>query len=132
VLVVGSTEHRGYRHLIIRKPNGAKILLPEWMTTAEAGAIQTVAIPRLSINKLLELRAFLDRLMTSSEDQPSGGVNDETLETTRTRSVQDTAVKQLDATSTKTSIRAAQNATQRGDAGRRCGKSKHRSSGGKR
>jgi len=102
------------------------------MTTAEAGAIQTVTIPRLSINKLLELRAFLDRLMPSSEDQPSGGVNDETLETTRTRSVQDTAVKQLDATSTKTSIRAAQNATQRSDACRRRGKSKHRSSGVKR
>jgi hypothetical protein len=132
VLVVASTEHRGYRHLIIRKPNGAKTLLPEWMTTAEAGAIQTVSSPRLSINKLLELRAFLDRLMTSSEDQPSGGVNDETLETTRTRSVQDTAVKQLDATSTKTSNRATQNATQRSDAGRRRGKSKHRSSGGKR
>jgi uncharacterized protein YifN (PemK superfamily) len=82
VLVVASTEHRGYRHLIIRKPNGAKTLLPEWMTTAEAGAIQTVSSPRLSINKLLELRAFLDRLMTSSEDQPSGGMNDEILETT--------------------------------------------------
>ena len=48
----------------MRKPNGAKILLPEWMTTAEAGAIQTVSSPRLSIIKLLELRAFLDRLMT--------------------------------------------------------------------
>jgi hypothetical protein len=90
VLVVGSTEHRGYRPLIMRKPNSAKILLPKWMTTAEGGAIQTVSSPRLSINKLLELRAFLDRHMTSSEDQLSGGVNDETLETTRTRSVQDT------------------------------------------
>jgi hypothetical protein len=56
VLVVGSTEHRGFRRLIIVKPDdGAKTLLPEWMTTPESAAFQTVLCPRLSINKLLEL-----------------------------------------------------------------------------
>jgi hypothetical protein len=133
VLVVGSTEHRGFRHLIILKPDdGAKTLLPEWMTTPESAAFQTVLCPRLSINKLFELRALLDRLGASSENQPSGGLNDETLEATRTQSVPNTGVEHFVATSTKASARAVQNTFQRDDVGRRLRNSKHGSPEAKR
>ena len=67
VHVVGETEHGGSRHLIIRKPSdGAKCLLPEWMTSPAAGVIRIVSCPRLSVNRLVELRGLIDRLMASS------------------------------------------------------------------
>ena len=57
VLVVGDKEHGGTRYLIICKPGeGARLLLPEWMTFPEAGAIQTLSRPRLSVTRLVELR----------------------------------------------------------------------------
>jgi hypothetical protein len=46
VLVVGDKEHGGVRHLIVRKPDGARFLLPEWMTLPEAGAIRILSCPR--------------------------------------------------------------------------------------
>jgi hypothetical protein len=59
VLIIGTTEHGGGRQLIIRKPDGAKSLIPEWMTFAEAGAIRIMSCPRLSVDSLLQLRAFI-------------------------------------------------------------------------
>jgi hypothetical protein len=66
VLVVGSKVHAGTRHLIIGRPDGANLLLPEWMTSPDAGAIRILSCPRLCVNRLVELRALLDRLMASS------------------------------------------------------------------
>jgi hypothetical protein len=66
VLVVGETEHGGALHLIVRKPGGAKLLLPAWMTFPESSSVTILSCPRLSVNGLLELRALLDRLMASS------------------------------------------------------------------
>src|SRR5438105_4425046 len=64
MLVVGYTEHGAARHLIIRNPNdGTKSLLPEWMTFAGTGAIRIVSCPRFYVNRLVELRALIDRLM---------------------------------------------------------------------
>ena len=84
VLVVGETEHGGVLHLIIRKPDGAKLLLPAWMTSAESGSVKILSCPRLSVNRLLDLRALLDRLMTSSSPKPlpGGGRSNEAMETT--------------------------------------------------
>src|SRR5262249_30655203 len=92
VLVVGETEHGGALHLIVRKPSGAKLLLPAWMTFPESSAVTILSCPRLSVNRLLELRALLDRLMASSSPHhvPGGGRSNEPTETPPSGSVQDT------------------------------------------
>ena len=36
VLVIGEKEHGGTRYLIICNGDGARLLLPEWMTSARA------------------------------------------------------------------------------------------------
>jgi hypothetical protein len=83
VLVVGETEHGGALHLIIRKRDGAKLLLPAWMTFPESSSVNILSCPRLSVNRLLDLRALLDRLMASSSPHhmPGGGRNNESMET---------------------------------------------------
>jgi hypothetical protein len=66
VPIVGHIEHAGTRHLIIRTADKSGFLLPSWMTTPEAGAIQIVPDPRLPLNRIVELRALVDKLMISS------------------------------------------------------------------
>src|SRR5262252_159564 len=75
VPIVGHIEHAGTRHLIIRTADKSGFLLPSWMTAPEAGAIQIVAGPRLPLNRIIELRALVDRLMASSSGElvPTGG-----------------------------------------------------------
>jgi hypothetical protein len=75
VPIVGHIEHAGTRHLIIRTADKSGFLLPSWMTTPEAGAIQIVPDPQLPLNRIIELRALVDRLMVSSsgEPVPTGG-----------------------------------------------------------
>lgn len=91
MLVVGDIEHGGARHLIIRKPSdGSRFLLPAWMTFPAAGAIAIVSCPRLSVNRLIELRTLLDRLMASSPGkQVPGGQSNETIAAAPSRSIQD-------------------------------------------
>src|SRR5262249_27292264 len=87
VLVVGETEHGDTLHLIVRKSDGTKLLLPAWMTFPESNSVKILSCPRLSVNRLLDLRALLDRLMSSSSPPKhvrGGGRNDETLEATST------------------------------------------------
>jgi Family of unknown function (DUF5372) len=125
VVVVGDKKHGGTRYLIICKPGeGARLLLPEWMTFPEAGAIQTLSCPRLSVKQLVELRALIDRLMASSPGNyvPGGGQSNETMEATPTRPVHDTATTiRPTATSTNDSSETAQGASGGGDV-RRCSK----------
>jgi hypothetical protein len=125
VLVVGDKKHGGTRHLIICKPGeGARLLLPEWMTFPEAATIRTLSCPRISVKRLVELRALIDRLMVSSpgNNVPGGGQSDETMEVTPTRSVHATATAiRPTATSTNDSSEAAQGASGGGDV-RRCSK----------
>ena len=66
VLIIGHVEHAGIRHLITRPADGSAVLLPAWMTAPEAGLIQIVTCPRLPVNRIIELRALVDRLMASS------------------------------------------------------------------
>jgi hypothetical protein len=128
VLVVGEKEHAGTRHLIIRGPDGAKILLPEWMVHPDAGAIRTVSYPRLCVNRLIELRALVDRLMASSPHKnfAGGEKRNETIEDVTTRSLQDVALRAAIPT-TKDSSGNAQDASGRGvDGTHRCVKYKRR------
>ena len=132
VLVVGSTEHGNACHLIIRKPDdGAKSLLPEWMTSPEAGTIRIVSCPHLSVNRLLDVRTVVDGLMASFGKQVRGGCNNETMDPGSTRSVQDTSAERTTTTSTSNSIRSAKSASQRSDVCHRRKKSK-RQPGGRR
>src|SRR5215470_4874106 len=75
VPIVGHIEHAGTRHLIIRTADKSGFLLPSWMAASEAGAIQIVPGPRLPLNRIIELRALVDRLMASSSGElvPTGG-----------------------------------------------------------
>jgi hypothetical protein len=122
VLVVGERENGGTRYLIICKPGeGARLLLPEWMTFPEAGAIQTLSRPRLSVTRLVELRALIDRLMALSPGNqlPGGGQSNEAMEATPTRPVHDTTTLRSTANSTSDRGDTAQGAFGGGDL-RRC------------
>ena len=136
VVVVGDKKHGGTRHLIICKPGeGARLLLPEWMTFPEAGTIRTLSCPRLSVKRLVELRAMIDRLMASSPGNhvPRGGQNNATMEATPTRSVHDTATTiRPTATSANDSGETAQGASGGGDV-RRCSRKRRdgKSGGGR-
>jgi hypothetical protein len=117
VLVIGDKEHAGTRHLIIRGPDGAKILLPEWMTFPHAGTIRTLSCPRLCVNRLVELRALLDRLMASSPGKhiPGGGERNEAIEVVTTRPIQDVSDLRASVCTAKTGRGTAQNAAGRGN-----------------
>jgi len=116
VLVVGDKQHAGARHLIILRPDGAKILLPEWMTSPNAGAIRIVSYPRLCVNRLIELRALLDRLMASSLHKhfPGGEQRNETIADITTGSLQVAALRAAVPT-TKDGSGNAQASSRRGD-----------------
>jgi hypothetical protein len=98
-----------------------RFLLPEWMTVPEAGAIQTLSCPRLSVTRLVELRALLDRLMALSPGNhlPGGGQSNEAMEATPTRPVHDTTTLRPTAPSTSDRSETAQGASRGGDL-RRC------------
>jgi hypothetical protein len=135
VLVVGDKKHGGTRHLIICKPGeGARLLLPEWMTFPEAGTIRTLSCPRLSVNQLVELRAQIDRLMASSPGNhvPGGGQSNETMEATPTRSVHDTATIRPTAIATNDSSKTPHGASGAGDVRRCSRKRRNGQSGGGR
>jgi Family of unknown function (DUF5372) len=69
VVIIGDHSFAGERHLIIRKPDGGAYYVPAWMASEKAGAIRTVARPRLSVDCLLELRQITDRLIGFSSEQ---------------------------------------------------------------
>jgi hypothetical protein len=117
VLVVGDKEHAGTRHLIIRRPDGANILLPEWMASPEAGAIRIVSYPRLCVNRLLELRALIDRLMASSTGKhiSAGGQSNETIEIVTAGPIQEVTALRAAIPTTKDGSGNAQDASGRGD-----------------
>jgi hypothetical protein len=75
--------------MLVRGTDGTTHLLPAWMTSPEAGAIEIVTVPRLPVNRLFELRSVLDRIMiasSSGEIAPTGGFGHEEAEELPTRS----------------------------------------------
>src|SRR5262249_57436821 len=117
VLVIGDKEHAGMRHLLVRRPDGARILLPEWMAFPHAGAIRILSYPRLCVNRLVELRALLDRLMASSPGGhiPGRGERDEAIEAVTTGPIQDVTARRTPASTTKDGCGTPQGAPRRGD-----------------
>jgi len=82
-LILGQHEHYGAPHILVRATDGTAHLLPAWMTLPEAGATGIVTVPRLPVNRLLELRSVLDRIMiasSSGEITPAGGFGHEGTE----------------------------------------------------
>jgi hypothetical protein len=128
VLVFGDKEHAGMRHLLVRRPDGAKILLPEWMTFPHAGAIRILSHPRLCVNRLVELRALLDRLMASSAGKlAGGGERNEAIEVVTTGLVQDVTASRDSVCTAKNGRGTAQDVAGGGDhAVDRCAKSKRK------
>jgi len=132
VFVVGRIERGGVRHFIIRRlTGGSKSLLPEWMTLPEAGEIQIVSRPTIAVNRLRELRDFIDGLMPSSRQCVPGGASHETMEPNRTRTFQGTHRDSAVADSTIGGIGAAEGPTDRGSVGPE-DKRRHGRSGGGR
>ena len=133
VLVVGAIEHGGARHLIIRKPSDGSRFLPEWMTSPTAGATAIVSCPRLSVNRLVELRTLLDRLMASSSgNNVPGGQSNETIAATPNGSVQDTTVERTVAASANGGAAAAEETSDGGRVSRESGTRRDGRSGERR
>jgi hypothetical protein len=73
-IVVADYLHDGAHHLTLRAANGLSYLIPGWMAELEAAQIQLTDTPRISISRLLDLRAFLDSALPSaSGDSPCDG-----------------------------------------------------------
>src|SRR3954463_15263946 len=70
VTVIGAKRHAGTVHFTIRQPDRTLALLPAWMTDASRGAAALVASPRLSIERLRDLRTLFDALMASGTGMP--------------------------------------------------------------
>jgi hypothetical protein len=58
--VVADQLHNGSRHLTLRSGDGLSFLVPAWMVDPVAASVKIVDVPRLSVARLLDLRAFLD------------------------------------------------------------------------
>lgn len=56
-------------HFVVEGPDNGRLLLPAWMTEPAAGALPTVAIPRLSIDALLALRRLIDTQLSITRSQ---------------------------------------------------------------
>jgi Family of unknown function (DUF5372) len=108
VSIVGCHDHGGTYHLVIRKPDGAKCLIPEWMTRPEAEAIRILSSPRLSVNLPIELRDLIDRIMLTSpvEKRISGGRSSDTSGAAKIGAIQNITLGRPVATATKGSVGA--------------------------
>src|SRR5690242_11381071 len=68
----------GEDHLVIVQHDGTLALVPCWMSEETAGAATLTSHPRLSVDRLLELRARVDALLASSGGESalrSGGTH---------------------------------------------------------
>ena len=95
-LVGGQYEHYDAPHVLVRDTDGVSWLVPAWMTEPEVAAFHIMDAPRLSVQRLIELRELLDRIMIVSsprESTPAGGTDDAATEKSTTESVRHTAHK---------------------------------------
>jgi hypothetical protein len=63
VPVMFQRRFAGEDHLVVVQPDGTLALIPSWMAEAVASSAILTACPRLSIGRLIELRARLDTLL---------------------------------------------------------------------
>jgi hypothetical protein len=75
VLVTLRRRFAGEEHLVVVQPDGTLALVPSWMAESAAGSATLTACPRLSIGRLVEVRARIDTLLAScgGESAPRGG-----------------------------------------------------------
>ena len=64
-LVVADQLHDGNRHLTLRSQDGSTFLVPSWMIEAQASSVKIIDAPRLSVARLLVLRALVDSVLAS-------------------------------------------------------------------
>lgn len=81
VLVVGCRHHGGEAYFILEQPDGSRALIPAWMANPQAVELETVAVPRIGLAALNDLRRLLDSLLSSCALRPkarkaTGGVNE--------------------------------------------------------
>ncbi len=79
---MGRYDHYGAPHVLVRAASGATHILPEWMTIEAAAATEVVAVPRLAVERLIELRDFLDRIAgapPSGDHNLGGDADDKTI-----------------------------------------------------
>jgi len=77
VLVTGGHEHDGVDYFLIRQAHGGSFQIPAWMFDPAASSIEIVTEPRLSAKQLVELRAFVDSLLTCCPVQEAEGIGHE-------------------------------------------------------
>src|SRR3954451_22794757 len=89
VVVLGAKQHAGVVHLVIRQPDGTLSLVPRWMTEASGSSCGLRQAPRLSLERLSDLRCLVDALLASmrGESAPGEGGDDGWHETSAGRPV---------------------------------------------
>src|SRR5207247_3814033 len=117
VVAVGRKRHAGIDHLIIRQRDSTLTLLPAWMTEPGSSSFGVLEKPRLPLERLFDLRARLDALLTSSsEESPRrGGIQHENRTPPPAGSVRNPqATAGDDARAASESHRASSSASDRG------------------
>ena len=61
--MVADQLHNGSRHLTLSVGEEPSFLVPAWMVDPEAASVKIIEVPRLSIARLFDLRAFLDSVL---------------------------------------------------------------------
>jgi hypothetical protein len=62
-IVIADQLHNGSRRLTILCGEEPSFLVPAWMVDLEAASVKIVEAPRLSIARLLDMRAFMDSVL---------------------------------------------------------------------
>src|SRR5207248_6410968 len=73
VAVVRRHPFRGVTMLVVEQPDGTMALLPEWMTTPAAAAVEIRDAPRFLLSELLALRQLANAGLSLLSDQGNGG-----------------------------------------------------------
>jgi hypothetical protein len=72
LVLAGQYQHGGIEHVLVRRKDGATFIFPAWMT-ANPSLGEIVAHPRLPVNRLIEVREIVDRIMIASSAVNSVG-----------------------------------------------------------
>jgi hypothetical protein len=70
VTVVHRRQFAGAEHMVVVQRDGTLALMPAWMSEEAARSITLTTCPRLSVERLMELRRQLDSLQASRGNRP--------------------------------------------------------------
>lgn len=85
-VLAGQYQHGGVEQVLVRRRDGATFIFPAWMT-ANPTLGKIVAHPQLPVNRLIEVRAIVDRIMIASSARDSAGGHHEERSVCATGSV---------------------------------------------